>query len=64
MIYTITINTANAAFDSPYFQQEIPRVLRNAAEVITCRDFELHFRQEWPLRDLNGNTVGKVTCSE
>ena len=64
MIYTITIDAANAAFDSPYFQKEIPRVLRNAAQVIIEPDFELKFRGEWKLRDLNGNTVGSVTCKE
>jgi hypothetical protein len=64
MIYTITIDTRAAAFCSPYFQQEIPRVLANAAQVITGRDYELIFRQEWILRDLNGTTVGKITCQE
>lgn len=64
MIYTITIDTANAAFDPEHFAREIPRVLRNAAQVIIERDFELIFRQEWNLRDLNGNTVGSVTCKE
>lgn len=64
MIYTVEINTKAAAFDSPHFQKEIPRVLKNAAQVITQRDFELHFRQEWILRDLNGDIVGKVTCKE
>jgi hypothetical protein len=64
MKYTITIDTATVALASPYFQREIPRLLKNITQIMTSADFELRFREEWILRDLNGAVVGNITYED
>ena len=54
MKVSITINTDNAAFDGPELEGEVARILRMAANKII--DGERSFN----LKDINGNTVGKV----
>lgn len=57
---TITIETGNSAFadDSLGEQGEVSRILRHLANIF--RDYGLETQT---VRDLNGNTVGKVEVS-
>ena len=52
---TIEIDTSNAAFGCDE-SEEVARILRDAAHRIEMYGD----RAEGPLRDLNGNTVGKL----
>lgn len=54
---TITIQTTNAAFEDNQF--EVARILRELAEAA-----ENDALGERKLRDINGNTVGKVEIDE
>lgn len=48
-MFTLTINTENAAFEDP---SELPRLLRKVASLISMGD------TEGRILDMNGNTVG------
>lgn len=56
-MFTLKISTANAAFDDE--GQEIARILRVIAEqVLDCGHYSA-VKHSQPIRDINGNTVGK-----
>lgn len=64
MKFTLTINCDNAAFTdeetgAPYPAPEIARLLRVAAERV-----ETYYRENGPLVDYNGNTVGRFELTE
>ena len=66
MDITITINTDNAAFGE-WPEQEAARILAALANKIrTEMDFsdKRVGANEFSLRDINGNTVGKMEVSE
>lgn len=58
LIIKLEFNTDNAAFEDT---SEVPRILRQAVEHIEIFGIE---NSEYPLRDINGNRVGKVTITE
>jgi hypothetical protein len=51
-MFTVTLNTDNAAFDEPH--GEIARILRELADRIEAGKFTRS------LHDINGNAVGRV----
>lgn len=55
-MFTLKINTANEAFDNE--GMEIARILRAVADSVelACKR---NLRTSFPIRDGNGNTVGK-----
>ncbi len=56
----IEIKMDNAAFDWPtYGGLELARILREASKHAESLEFTLG-QDDWPLRDINGNTVGQV----
>lgn len=55
MDITITINTDNAAFEGPYCQHEVARILSELATKIKRNGI-----YDGNLRDGNGNTVGAI----
>lgn len=57
MDITITINTDNAAFEDDY-AREVERILLDVARRIKHEGREAG--ASFSLRDINGNTVGKV----
>mgnify|MGYP003148674233 CR=1 FL=1 len=60
----IEINMDGAAFDWPsYGKLELARILREASERAESLEFTLG-KDGWPLRDINGNTVGQVIFVE
>ncbi len=56
----ITIRTGNAAFD-PDKGPELARILRKIAERAETEG-QPRRGEEWPIFDVNGNRVGKVTA--
>ena len=54
----LQFDTANAAFDDP---SEISRILRQLADRL---DWTGNLPSEYPVFDLNGNRVGKLTIEE
>ena len=63
MKITITLDTDNAVFQE-YDQpgSEVARILRTlASKVNGVNEEDLREFQDFKLRDINGNTVGKVT---
>ena len=58
MKVALEFSADNAAFDNPH---EAARILRLAAERI---DGYGNIPSEYPLFDLNGNRVGKITITE
>lgn len=57
---TITINTDNEAFDEGNEAQEVARIIEELAR-------DIRYNWEVPtksLRDINGNTVGKISIGE
>lgn len=59
---TITMDTANAAFDGEQRGPEIARILRKMADRLEARgDCVSGF--EWVLYDVNGNHVGELVLS-
>ena len=58
MTIRITINTDNAAFEQDR-DFEVARILQAAA-----RHIEVTGDYSWPLRDANGDTVGKISASK
>ena len=57
----ISINTDNAAFESENLGSEISRILKSYANAIeSVIDPDTSWELETRLRDINGNTVGKV----
>ena len=64
MKMTITIDTANAAFDPPDTGAELARILHDAARKLDCC---VHQRTEGfrlNLYDVNGNHVGHISTTE
>ena len=59
MNITITINTDNSAFEPTEESLEVCRILHELATDIQFGD--LHNQDNRPLKDYNGNTVGKIT---
>lgn len=55
---TIKIETNNAAFQDGYFEEEVVRVIKEAAEKVNLGE-GCH-----PLRDINGNRVGYIEIEE
>jgi len=53
--FTITIETGNAAFDDGNEGNEVARILREAADRAEMGSTAT------PLRDYNGNVVGRMT---
>jgi hypothetical protein len=51
---TIKIETNNAAFQDGYFEEEVARIIKEAAERV-CHGDGCH-----ALRDINGNKVGYI----
>jgi len=64
MKLTIEINMDNAAFEESW-TWEAARILRSASQEIE-EAFEYAPDAEWrfPLRDINGNTVGKIELEQ
>jgi hypothetical protein len=58
MTITLTIETDNAAFARAPFR-EARRIIREAADRLTREAGD-----GFPLRDVNGNTVGRLTIKE
>ncbi len=56
---TLTINTGNAAFTLNGEEYETARILRDLAERITDNGL-----QDRTIRDINGNSVGKLTVTD
>ena len=57
----ISINTDNAAFESENLGSEISRILKSYAYAIeSVIDPDTSWELETRLRDINGNTVGRV----
>lgn len=56
----IHIRTTNDAFQ-PEKGPELARILRELASRVE-RDGQPARREEWPVYDINGNRVGKVTA--
>ena len=61
--FTVTINTDNAAFEGGDLGIEIARILREIADkaeqgIMTTRFVTV------PVRDINGNTVGKYVYTK
>lgn len=56
--FTITIETGNAAFDDGNEGNEVARILRAAADKAEAGSTAT------PLRDYNGNVVGRMTVKE
>jgi hypothetical protein len=57
-MFTLTIETDNAAFtDNPGW--EIARILRLISDSMSISDIPLDGDERQPVRDINGNTVGK-----
>ncbi|UDM18859.1 hypothetical protein [Vogesella sp. XCS3] len=52
---SLTIETDNAAFEDEGFEDEVARILASAADKV--EETELDFT----LRDINGNTVGRMS---
>jgi hypothetical protein len=50
----ITFDTDNAAFDIPYFDEEIKGIIKQAGDYLTGAS------DNPVLKDTNGNTVGEV----
>lgn len=61
MILKIEIDTANAAFDHGAFLSELDSILREVALVVSMGGYGQNVTMDFPLRDTNGNTVGKLT---
>lgn len=62
--FTITINTDNAAFDDAP-GQEIGRILRTIADSVEGSMSGTSIRYfTTPVRDINGNTVGKFVFTK
>lgn len=57
--FTLTIDCDNAAFDNPGL--ELARIMRIAARQVESFLHDRDARDDSPLRDVNGNTVGKWT---
>jgi hypothetical protein len=61
--FTLTISTDNAAFEADDLGIEIARILRGVADS-TERGIDPKRFFTLPLRDVNGNTVGKYTYTK
>lgn len=62
-MFTLKIETGNAAFGKNR-AHEIARILREAADQVEARipNIGESVDDRWPLRDLNGNTVGHAAA--
>lgn len=62
-MFTLTINTDNAAFHDddgkPVPAYELGRIMRLIADSLTLSDIPLDSSERQPVRDINGNIVGK-----
>jgi len=56
-MFKLTIDTGNAAFNEGMAGQELARILRTAAEALE------NGARTAPLRDVNGNRVGRFDFS-
>ena len=56
----ITINTDNAAFDEPYLNTEVRRILLMIADPVN----DLSFPRQCYLWDINGNICGSIEITE
>ena len=64
MIITITINTANRAFES---QSEVDRILRGISSVIRgCGGFDAYVEEfgSTPIHDINKQTCGRLAINK
>ena len=57
--FTVEIEVANSAFELDEEYLEIVRILREEV-IYRLADYELDGIESFPLRDINGNTVGKA----
>lgn len=56
----ITIDTDNAAFEGDNVGAETARILRDLADKVEYTNFVSTYDRRLALRDINGNTVGKM----
>lgn len=62
-MFRLTIETVNAAFDDAP-ASEIARILRDLADKLERDGVPMDGRENWRLRDVNGNTVGTAWSSK
>jgi hypothetical protein len=63
MSLKLSIEDDNSAFEGDQRGCEFARILRNLADRLE-RSSLLAVGIDWPLRDINGNTVGRAIVSE